>query len=148
MRFLVPMSALARALLIASLVMSFGDLWSRSYYLRLRRLGPGLLGPRGDRVTDLLLLNWISRFPGVVRVSWSQPLQASDPITMVICKLRRLKQTLRLWNKTDFGNLNVNIAAAKTTLADIQEQIYTMGDSTNLFDSVIEATVKLHRLLN
>ncbi|KAL8472997.1 hypothetical protein ACS0TY_030000 [Phlomoides rotata] len=89
-----------------------------------------------------------SRFLDVVRLSWSQPLQASDPITMVICKLRRLKQTLKLWNKTEFGNLTVNIAAARTTLAEIQEQIYSMGDSAELFDSEIEATVELHRLLN
>ncbi|KAL8543153.1 hypothetical protein ACS0TY_003884 [Phlomoides rotata] len=89
-----------------------------------------------------------SRFPGVVRVSWSQPLQTSDPITIIICKLRRLKQTLMLRNKTDFGNLNVNIATVKTTLTDIQEQIYSMGYSADLFDSKIEATMKLHRLLN
>ncbi|KAL8503104.1 hypothetical protein ACS0TY_022012 [Phlomoides rotata] len=89
-----------------------------------------------------------SRFPKLVSHSWSQSLRAPDPITLVICKLQRLKQELKVWNKEVFGLMSNNITAVKQILFDVQAQVYFLGDSAELFYKEIDATVTLHRLLS
>ncbi|KAL8495044.1 hypothetical protein ACS0TY_019266 [Phlomoides rotata] len=88
-----------------------------------------------------------SRFPELVQSSWNSPLRASNPISLVVGKLKRLKNELRVWNKEVFGLIGNKIAAAKQVLSEVQAQVYDLGDSEDLFNKEIEATVELNQIL-
>ncbi|KAL8537668.1 hypothetical protein ACS0TY_012702 [Phlomoides rotata] len=88
-----------------------------------------------------------SRFPEMVQSSWTRPLRASDPILLVVRKLKRLKNELRVWNKEVFGLIGNKLAAAKRVLSEVQGQVYDFGDSEDLFNKEIEATVEINQIL-
>ncbi|KAL8535007.1 hypothetical protein ACS0TY_010866 [Phlomoides rotata] len=86
-------------------------------------------------------------FKDLVRNSWEQPLRPSDPISRVIQKLKRLKVELQVWNKQVFGMIAAKIAGVNQTLAAVQSQVYNLGDSAQLLDREIDATVELNWIL-
>ncbi|KAL8516739.1 hypothetical protein ACS0TY_015123 [Phlomoides rotata] len=88
------------------------------------------------------------RFSSLVHSSWTQPLRASDPVSLVVRKLRHLKAELRVWNKEVFGLISNKIVATKQVLSEVQAQVYSLGDSDELFSKEIEATVELNLILN
>ncbi|KAL8522424.1 hypothetical protein ACS0TY_012536 [Phlomoides rotata] len=87
------------------------------------------------------------RFRKLVDNSWNQSLISTDLVSRVIQKLKRLKQELRVWNKEVFGIINTKIAEANQVLTEVQNQVYSGGDSELLLDREIEATVDLQSIL-
>ncbi|KAL8522428.1 hypothetical protein ACS0TY_012540 [Phlomoides rotata] len=63
-----------------------------------------------------------SRFEQVVVQSWWEPFQTSDPLSVVMGKLRRLKKGLKQWIKEIFDDIDRKVAAAKDSLSTIQEE--------------------------
>lgn len=55
---------------------------------------------------------WISHgdFDSVVKRSWEQP---TSPMYRLMGKLKRLKQVLKEWNQSTFGNVFKNVASAE-----------------------------------
>ncbi|KAL8515514.1 hypothetical protein ACS0TY_014269 [Phlomoides rotata] len=88
-----------------------------------------------------------TRFRGLVCESWDRPSRPSDPISRVIQKLKRLKIELKVWNKEIFGRITTKIAEANQILAAVQSQVYNLGDSEQLLNEEIEATIDLNRIL-
>ncbi|KAL8537632.1 hypothetical protein ACS0TY_012668 [Phlomoides rotata] len=107
------------------------------------------LGPTHIPRPFKFLTSWTldSRFPEMVRSSWTRPLRASEPISLVVGKLKRLKSELRVWNKEVFGLIGYKITAAKQVLSEVQAQVYDLGDSEDLCNKEIEATVDLNQIL-
>lgn len=61
-----------------------------------------------------------SDFQHVVARCWERPLYAS-PMCILVGKLKRLKQTLKEWNKNTFGNLFHNLALAEDDVLIAQQ---------------------------
>ncbi|KAL8479365.1 hypothetical protein ACS0TY_026292 [Phlomoides rotata] len=62
-------------------------------------------------------------------------------------KLKRLKVDLRTWNKHVFWGIDAKVAKLNQKLSTIQNQVYNLGDSEQLLDREIEATVELNQIL-
>lgn len=48
-------------------------------------------------------------------------------------KLKVLEETLKSWNKNEFGDVHSNVKASMTALDQIQDQINSSGDNDELF---------------
>ncbi|KAL8529335.1 hypothetical protein ACS0TY_006664 [Phlomoides rotata] len=74
---------------------------------------------------------WMSHpsFTTIVTVSWSQGITSYCPIHRVTHKLKRLKITLRNWNKITFRNIYAEMKAASEALVAIQAETTQFGDS-------------------
>ncbi|KAL8457099.1 hypothetical protein ACS0TY_035077 [Phlomoides rotata] len=86
-------------------------------------------------------------FLDVVRGSWGEVITASNPIQVVIQKLKCLKICLKVWNKETFREIFYDIIATSTELLHIQDNVANLGDSSALFEAEIDFHVRLNNLL-
>ncbi|XP_057790741.1 uncharacterized protein LOC131007841 [Salvia miltiorrhiza] len=79
----------------------------------------------------------------LVRQSWMKEVHTRCPIYLVMVKLKRLREELKTWNKTVFGNVNSMISDAQQELLEIQNQIATSGYTSTLFDQEVKLQAKV-----
>ncbi|MQM19246.1 hypothetical protein Taro_052247 [Colocasia esculenta] len=60
-------------------------------------------------------------FMSVISVAWKGVEQKSTSFTTLLCRLRAVKQALRVWNKEIFGNLQDNINAAEICVSQAEQ---------------------------
>lgn len=71
---------------------------------------------------------WLTHdnFLTVVRDSWSQPAIISCPLRKVMVKLKRLQQSLKVWNNDVFGNVFSKLDLLDAKIANIQQWLAQM----------------------
>ncbi|MCI07075.1 RNA-directed DNA polymerase (Reverse transcriptase), partial [Trifolium medium] len=62
-------------------------------------------------------------------------------------KLKKLKETLKLWNKEVFGNIHSNVKLATAKVDSIQHDIDSLGPSDSLFEQEKIARLELEKFL-
>ncbi|KAL8480341.1 hypothetical protein ACS0TY_027037 [Phlomoides rotata] len=77
-------------------------------------------------------------FLPLVSDSWRQFVTSYNPIHRVTQKLKRLKATLKHWNKVTFRNIFVELETATAALAAIQLESASLGDSDERLMQEIE----------
>ncbi|KAL8487914.1 hypothetical protein ACS0TY_024272 [Phlomoides rotata] len=87
-------------------------------------------------------------FLPLVSDSWRQFVTSSNPIHRVTQKLKRLKASLKNWNKVTFRNIFVEMEAATAALEAIQTESATLGDSDDRLLEEIECTNRLNTALS
>ncbi|KAL8555579.1 hypothetical protein ACS0TY_003398 [Phlomoides rotata] len=87
-------------------------------------------------------------FLPLVSDSWRQFVTSSNPIHRVTQKLKRLKASLKNWNKVIFRNIFVEMEAATAALEAIQTESATLGDSDDRLLEEIECTNRLNTALS
>ncbi|KAL8520041.1 hypothetical protein ACS0TY_010828 [Phlomoides rotata] len=88
-----------------------------------------------------------SSFLPLVSVSWSLHITASNPIQRVTQKLKRLKITLKAWNRDTFRNVYVVMDEAVDALNAIQAETALLGDTEERFLVEIECNLRLNTAL-
>lgn len=78
---------------------------------------------------------WLTHpeFMTTVRKSWVLPLVAACPIRRVMLKLKRLKNTLKSWNKEVFGNIFIKLDKINAKISDLQLSATKTGYSEDLW---------------
>lgn len=78
---------------------------------------------------------WLTHpeFMTTIRTSWVLPLCAACPIRRVILKLKRLKNTLKSWNKEVFGNIFLKLDKIDAKISDLQLSASKTGYSEDLW---------------
>ncbi|KAL8546919.1 hypothetical protein ACS0TY_006582 [Phlomoides rotata] len=87
-------------------------------------------------------------FLPLVSESWGQFVTSYNPIHRVTQKLKRLKASLKNWNKATFRNIFVEMEAATAALTAIQTESATLGDSEERLLEEIECTNRLNTVLS
>ncbi|KAL8464916.1 hypothetical protein ACS0TY_034414 [Phlomoides rotata] len=87
-------------------------------------------------------------FLPMVTDSWRQFVTSYNPIHRVTQKLKRLKATLKNWNKVTFRNIYVEMEAASAALAAIQTESAILRDSDERLMEEIECTTRLNTALS
>ncbi|KAL8546688.1 hypothetical protein ACS0TY_006424 [Phlomoides rotata] len=87
-------------------------------------------------------------FLPLVLDSWRQFVTSYNPIHRVTQKLKRLKASLKNWNKVTFRNIYMEMEAASAALAAIQAESTLLGDSENRLMEEIECTTHLNTTLS
>jgi hypothetical protein len=64
---------------------------------------------------------------------WSN-LVVGSPMHILSTKLKMLKNTLKVWNKNCFGNVNDLVLSAESNLQQVQTQIQQLGHTDSLLD--------------
>ncbi|XP_057782626.1 uncharacterized protein LOC131000636 [Salvia miltiorrhiza] len=137
---------------------AFEDMWYSINSMVLPRLGsdhsPILLKcqdtatpPKGRRFRFLNMWCLHEGFLDQVRASWSQPLDCLCPMVRVMKKLKRLRPTLKTWNKDTFGNYNVTLADLQQDLSSLQENIDERGYTDELFDQEVNLQARIGSVL-
>ncbi|KAL8463020.1 hypothetical protein ACS0TY_033873 [Phlomoides rotata] len=92
---------------------------------------------------------WLTRhlFVPMVAASWAQIVTSNNPIHLVTHKLKRLKATLRIWNKDTFRNIYVEMEQASDALNAIQAESALLGDSDDRLFAEIDCTIRLNTAL-
>ncbi|XP_057770827.1 uncharacterized protein LOC130990624 [Salvia miltiorrhiza] len=105
-------------------------------------------GPRRSsfKFFDMWLLH--PEFKQVVQDSWNAPTDTSCPLYTVMMKLKRLKLTLKGWNKQVFGNVDEGIRSLQSSLEEIQLEIAQDGYTDSLFDAEVAVQARLRSILN
>lgn len=90
---------------------------------------------------------WLSHvnFIEVVRPSWVQSVNFGCPFWNIMFKLRRLKQSLKLWNKDVFGNVYNKLGIIDAKISEIQQTATTVGDSEELWLQEVSAQSEYQR---
>ncbi|KAL8463009.1 hypothetical protein ACS0TY_033861 [Phlomoides rotata] len=88
-----------------------------------------------------------STFLPLVTDSWSLPVTANNPIHQVTQKLKRLKVTLKAWNRVTFRNVYVVMEEAVEALNAIQAEAATMGDTEERLLAEIDCNIRLNTTL-
>ncbi|XP_057803295.1 uncharacterized protein LOC131018600 [Salvia miltiorrhiza] len=65
----------------------------------------------------------------------------------VMKKLKRLRPTLKSWNKDTFGNYNVTLAEIQQDLSSLQENIDERGYTDDLFDQEVNLQARIGSVL-
>ncbi|XP_057779773.1 uncharacterized protein LOC130998369 [Salvia miltiorrhiza] len=132
---------------------NFAALWNSCYTQNLPRItsdhSPIVLrcintqqgGPRFFKFQHMWTMH--SSFQDLVRQSWMKEVHTRCPIYLVMVKLKRLREELKTWNKTVFGNVNSMISDAQHELLEIQNQIATSGYTSPLFDQEVKLQAKV-----
>lgn len=81
------------------------------------------------------------------KIAWSELMHMPTPVLRFVQKLKRLKNSLRDWNRVVFRDVFVELEAATTALDEIQQLISTQRDSDALFDEEMHRTSIVNRLL-
>lgn len=86
-------------------------------------------GPRRFRFQNM----WIKRpdFLDVVKRCWSESQQGYG-MYLFSCKLRNLKQSLRIWNRDKFGNVFRNVKEAEDRVKQLESQFDQTGLDSDL----------------
>ncbi|XP_057774874.1 uncharacterized protein LOC130993854 [Salvia miltiorrhiza] len=132
----------------------FADIWYSSTSIVLPRLGsdhsPILLRcqdtanpPAGRRFRFLNM--WCSHegFLDQVRASWTLPLDYPCPMVRIMKKLKRLRPTLKTWNREVFGNYNTTLAELQQDLSSLQENIDEQGYTEDFFDQEVSLQARI-----
>ncbi|XP_057811497.1 uncharacterized protein LOC131025722 [Salvia miltiorrhiza] len=92
---------------------------------------------------------WLTHqdFREFVKVSWHANINITCPLLKVMVKLKRLRSSLKGWNKEVFGHVDVDINQLQSDLERIQKNISTDGYSDTLFDAEVEAQARLSTTL-
>lgn len=90
---------------------------------------------------------WVknNQFLQLVENCWNQPL-VGDPLFVFAEKLKRLRKTLIAWNRTQFGQLGVNIQKAEALFLDAKLKV-EVDNSEEAKEQLNQATNQLHHLL-
>lgn len=77
---------------------------------------------------------WVnhSDFIKVVSDSWGQFIEARDPITLCVRKLKRLKAKLRDWSKSTFGNLFLLLEEQQRELSILRQRDFWAANEDEL----------------
>ncbi|XP_057811613.1 uncharacterized protein LOC131025845 [Salvia miltiorrhiza] len=86
-------------------------------------------------------------FLQTVENSWELEMDIACPIYKVMAKLKRLRQELRNWNKSTFGNVDTMLMNTQQELLDIQMQIASDGYTEYLFDKEVAAQARINTAL-
>ncbi|XP_057790907.1 uncharacterized protein LOC131008020 [Salvia miltiorrhiza] len=88
---------------------------------------------------------WLTHqdFRDFVNASWHDNTSVTCPLLKVMVKLKRLRSSLKSWNKEVFGHVDVDIAQMQLDLERIQTRIATDGYSDAIFDEEVEAQARL-----
>ncbi|XP_057790955.1 uncharacterized protein LOC131008071 [Salvia miltiorrhiza] len=88
---------------------------------------------------------WLTHqdFREFVKASWHANISINCPLLKVMVKLKRLRSSLKSWNKEVFGHVDVDINQMQMDLERIQTRISTEGYSDTLFDEEVEAQARL-----
>ncbi|KAL8502771.1 hypothetical protein ACS0TY_021762 [Phlomoides rotata] len=87
-------------------------------------------------------------FMQTVSNSWAQLTMASSPIQLVTQKLKRLKATLKNWNRAVFKNIYVEMEEALEALNAIQAEVALYGDIEDWLLTEIDCTVRLNTVMH
>ncbi|KAL8524003.1 hypothetical protein ACS0TY_013820 [Phlomoides rotata] len=87
-------------------------------------------------------------FKQTVLNSWTQLTTASSPIQLVTQKLKRLKATLKNWNRVVFKNIYVEMEEASEALNAIQVEAALYGDTEDRLLTKIDCTVHLNTVMH
>ncbi|XP_057792980.1 uncharacterized protein LOC131009580 [Salvia miltiorrhiza] len=83
-------------------------------------------------------------FMGMIKTSWSAPIDSPCPIIRVMQKLKRLRVELRVWNKEVFGNFDRALADGQQLLKNVQSRISDMGYTEDLFEEEIRIQAEIN----
>ncbi|XP_057789598.1 uncharacterized protein LOC131006455 [Salvia miltiorrhiza] len=131
----------------------FAYLWNSIYTQNLPRLtsdhSPIVLrcvnnqqgGPRFFKFLHMWTMH--SSFQDFVRSSWMKGVDTRCPIYLVMVKLKRLREELKTWNKTVFGNVDIMVSDTQKELLEIQNHIATSGYTPDLFDQEVTMQAKV-----
>ncbi|KAL8542710.1 hypothetical protein ACS0TY_003548 [Phlomoides rotata] len=89
-----------------------------------------------------------SSFLPMVSASWSLHVMTTNPMQRVTQKLKRLKITLKAWNRDTFRNVYVVMEEAAEALNSIQAEAALFGDTDDRLLAEIECTICLNNILN
>ncbi|KAL8502780.1 hypothetical protein ACS0TY_021771 [Phlomoides rotata] len=84
-----------------------------------------------------------SSFLPMVSASWSLQITVGNPIHKVTQKLKRLKFTLKAWNRDTFRNIYVVMEEVAASLTAIQVEIVIMGDTDERLLAEIDCILHL-----
>ncbi|XP_043700095.1 uncharacterized protein LOC122650777 [Telopea speciosissima] len=88
-------------------------------------------------------------FLSIVKDAWYKPVQAfSSPLLVLARKLRNVKNTLKSWNLSTFGNVSQNVKDCQDKLANIQIQIQMDNFNDQLATDEKATALELSLLLN
>ncbi|KAM1944720.1 hypothetical protein ACFX15_012919 [Malus domestica] len=83
-------------------------------------------------------------FMAFVSTIWHDSNFLGCPIFVLSAKLRKLKQNLKTWNRSCFGNIHVNVDSAMSDLDLIQNEIDTLGPTDDRLSKEEELCLKAH----
>ncbi|XP_057770764.1 uncharacterized protein LOC130990559 [Salvia miltiorrhiza] len=108
------------------------------------------LPPSARRCFFRFLNMWILHleFQEMVQSSWDSELSITCPIFWVMSKLKRLRNRLKIWNKSTLGNMDMMIMETHQELLDIQNLISSDGYTDDLFDKEVLAQAKINIALS
>ncbi|XP_057779536.1 uncharacterized protein LOC130998119 [Salvia miltiorrhiza] len=92
---------------------------------------------------------WVSHpnFQDMVDSSWTGLVDTNCPIYKIMHKLKRLRGDLRVWNKTVFGHVDIQIQEGQQKLMEVQNKISNLGYTDEYFDEEVDAQASLSTLL-
>ncbi|XP_057780029.1 uncharacterized protein LOC130998633 [Salvia miltiorrhiza] len=82
-------------------------------------------------------------FREFVKTSWHADISITCPLLKVMVKLKRLRSSLKGWNKEVFGHVDVDINQLQIDLERTQKRILAEGYSDALFDEEVELQARL-----
>ncbi|KAF9604950.1 hypothetical protein IFM89_011317 [Coptis chinensis] len=93
--------------------------------------------PKPRNVPFRFIKMWCSHdnFKEMVKENWHVPIEG-NPFFIMIQKLKRLKQALKIWNKKTFGHLQTNIKVKTQLLENLQIQLDTDYENEGLAQQV------------
>ncbi|KAL8523955.1 hypothetical protein ACS0TY_013785 [Phlomoides rotata] len=88
-----------------------------------------------------------SSFLPLVATSWALHVTANNPIHRVTLKLKRLKVTLKAWNRSTFRNVFVVMDEAVEALNAVQAEAAALGDTDDLLMTEFDCNIRLNTAL-
>ncbi|KAL8535234.1 hypothetical protein ACS0TY_011018 [Phlomoides rotata] len=88
-----------------------------------------------------------SSFLPLVTACWSLLITANNTIHRVTQKLKRLKVTLKAWNRDTFRNIYVVVEEAVEALNAVQAEVATLGDTDDRLIAEVECHIRLNTAL-
>lgn len=88
-----------------------------------------------------------SDFMAFVATVWHDSNFLGCPMFVLSAKLGNLKQNMKTWNRSHFGNIHVNVDSAMSDLDLIQNEIDTLGPTEDRLSKEEELCLKAHDAL-
>ena len=86
-------------------------------------------------------------FLSLVKEVWQSSHFYGNSIFVLASKLRTLKHQIRVWNKVEFGDVNVMVEKSFDDLHIIQREIASLGPSDDLLSRKSVASTQVHEAL-
>jgi hypothetical protein len=83
----------------------------------------------------------------IIKQSWNSNFTGC-PMFILNQKLKKVKENLKVWNKSVFGNIHSNVKNATAKVDSIQQDIDTFGPTDDLIDQERLAKIDLENVLN